>query len=148
MSLLFVFEWLGRSLLGVWMQKSSYAFEAAEMFHLLALAGLGGGVLVINLRVLGVGLTSETAAGLVRELRPYLIGCLMVMVCSGVMLVAAEPEKCYYNTAFRVKMPLLLCAVLFSAVVQRRWLAWRSLAVISLLLWAGVGLAGRAIGVI
>jgi len=148
MSLLFLFNWLGRSWLGAWMQKSSYAFEAAEMFHLLALAGLGGGVLIINLRVLGLGLKSETARRLMKELVPYLTGCLVVMICSGVMLVAAEPEKCYYNTAFRVKMPLLLCAVGFSVFVQRRFLEWRVLSVISLLLWAGVGLAGRAIGVI
>jgi len=148
MSFLAVFEWLGRSGLGVWMQQSSYAFEAAEMIHLVALAGLGGGVLIVNLRVLGVGLKSETAGRLVQELGPYLTGCLVAMVCSGVALVAAEPEKCYYNAAFRVKMPLLVCAVLFSAFVQRRGLERRVLAVISLVLWAGGGLAGRAIGVI
>jgi len=133
---------------GVWMQNSSYAFEVAEMFHLLALAGLGGGVLIINLRVLGVGLKSEPAARLVKGLMPYLTGCLVTMVASGLMLVAAEPMKCYYNTAFRVKMPLLLCAVGFSVLVQRRLLRWKIVAVISLLMWVGVGLAGRAIGVI
>jgi hypothetical protein len=148
MSLLPLFEWLGRSLLGAFMQRSSYAFAAAEMLHLLGLAGLGGGVLMINLRVLGLGLTVEPAARLAKELLPYLAGCLATMAATGLMLVAAEPEKCYYNAAFRVKMALLVCAVVFSALAQRRWLERKAVAVISLLLWVGVGLAGRAIGVI
>jgi hypothetical protein len=129
MNLLSLFEWLGDVLV-----------------LLVGWGGGGGGVLVINLRVLGLGLRSEPAGRLVKELGPYLTGCLAAMVCSGVMLVAAEPEKCYYNAAFRVKMGLLAGAVLFTVLVQRRRVEWRSLAVISMLLWLGVGLAGRAIG--
>lgn len=148
MSLLPVFEWLGQSLLGIFMQKSSYCFELAEMFHLLALAGLGGGILIMNLRILGLRLNSEPPAHLLRELMPYLTGCLLTMIGSGFLLLAAEPMKCYYNTAFRVKMPLLMAAILFSVFVQRPLIQSKIAAVISMLIWLGVAVAGRAIGVL
>ena len=130
------------------MQQSTYAFEVAEMFHLLGLAGLGGGILIIDLRVLGLGLMSRSPAQLVRELQPYLVACLCTSLVSGLLLLAAEPIRYYYNPAFRIKMLFLLSAVLFSAFIQRPLLQRRVTAVISLVLWLGVGLAGRAIGVI
>jgi hypothetical protein len=148
MGLLQALVWLGQSPVGAYMQRSTYAFEVAEMVHLLGLAGLGGGILIIDLCVLGFGIRNKPAAGLVRELTPYLVGCLSTSVASGVLLLAAEPLKCYYNAAFRVKMILLIAAVLFSMFVQRPLLQWRITAAMSLLIWLGVGVAGRAIGVI
>jgi hypothetical protein len=62
----------------------------------------------------------------------------------------------YDNPAFRIKMVALLLAVLFSFTLHRKvtrldashlaaaWPKWA--AVISLVLWSAVGLAGRAIG--
>jgi hypothetical protein len=148
MTLLPVFEWLGQSALGVFMQQSTYAFEIAEMVHLLALAGLGGSILIIDLRVLGLGLKSQPPARLLHELMPCLAGCLCASIATGILLLAAEPLKCYSNPAFRIKMLFLLAAILFSALIQRPLLQRRVTAAVSLLLWLGVGLAGRAIGVI
>ena len=99
MTLLNIFEWLGQSAVGAFMQQSTYAFEMAEMVHLLGLAGLGGGILIIDLRVLGIGLKSVTAARLARGLMPLLAVCLCASIGSGLLLLAAEPVKCYYNFA-------------------------------------------------
>jgi hypothetical protein len=150
-----LFEWLGGTPVGVFMQQSSYAFEVMEMVHLLSLALLGGAILIVNLRLIGFGLISQPAARIAHELRPLLFGGLLVSVISGVLLVAAEPMKCYYNLAFRWKMLFLGLAVLFYFAVQRRLiqnggreLVVKSAAVLSLVLWLAVGLAGRAIGVI
>jgi hypothetical protein len=150
-----LFEWLGGTPAGVFMQQSMYAFEVMEMVHLLSLALLGGAILIVNLRSIGWGLMSQPAERIAHELRPFLLGGLLVSLVSGVLLVAAEPMKCYYNTAFRWKMLFLGLAVLFYFAVQRRLLEnggresvakWA--AVLSLVLWLAVGLAGRAIGVI
>ncbi len=64
--------------------------------------------------------------------------------------------KCYYSPAFRIKMLLLLIAVLFQSTFHRLVVAstaekatsiWsKSAATLSLALWLSVGLAGRAIG--
>ncbi len=152
MDLLPLFEWLDRSAVGVFMQRSTYSFEAAEMLHLLGLAALGGGILVIDLRQLGLGLKNQSGKQLAEQMAPYLTGALCTSVMSGLLLLAAEPMKCYYNEAFRLKMLFLVLAILFSALVQRpllkREVLAKPAAAVSLVLWLAVVLAGRAIGVI
>ncbi len=158
MLILHLFQWLGATPVGVFMQQSTYAFAVVEMFHLLSLSVLGGAILIVNLRVLGVGLRSLSAASLAREFKPYLIGSLTVAVVSGILLLSEEPMKCYYHPAFLLKMLFLALAVLFYFVIQERMfrrsqsraisLVAKSTGVLSLLLWLSVGLAGRAIGLL
>jgi hypothetical protein len=157
MTLLPLFQWLGAMPVGVFMQQSTYGFEVAEMFHLLALSALGGAILIINLRVLGLGFAGfkkRPALELATELRPYVLSSLAVMLLSGVLLLAGEAEKCYYNTAFRLKMLFLALALAFYFGVQGRLMgaergaAAKAAGVVSLMLWLAVGLAGRAIGLL
>jgi hypothetical protein len=158
MSLLRLFQWLGHTPLGVFMQQSTYAFAVVEMIHLLSLAILGGVILIIDLRALGLGVKSQTPGGLAQQLRPLLLGSLAVSVVSGILLLSEEPLKCYYNPAFRAKMLFLGLALLFYFAIQQRLLgtqraggtsiSTKCAGVVSLFLWLSVGLAGRAIGVI
>lgn len=140
------------------MQTSQWAFALVEMVHLLALAALGGSVLFLDLRLLGLTLRGESAAAISRDLGRILIISLIVMISSGIGLLSEEAMKCYYSPAFRWKMALLATATLFYFTVHRRAtlragigaanLVQRAIAIVSLLLWLGVGVAGRAIGLI
>jgi hypothetical protein len=77
---------------------------------------------------------------------------LVTLIASGVLLVADGPLRYYANAAFRLKMALLLAAILSGLHVyralQRGSQPTRVAIVISALLWLGVGLAGRAIGLL
>ena len=158
MSLHSSFMALAHSPLGHAMQASEWDFAIVEMVHLLALAVLGGSVLIIDLRLLGVILKRESAQTIGRDLGRLLLGSLAVMVLSGIALLSEEAGKCYYSPAFRCKMALLAAAILFYFTLHRRALLhtgsgtpnlWTRLAaVVSLLLWLGVGVAGRAIGLL
>ena len=148
---------LAHSSLGQFMQNSRWGFAAVEAIHLLALTLLGGSVLVLDLRLLGLILRRESPRTLNRDLSRILLGSLAILVLTGVALVSEEALKCYYNAAFRWKMALLAAAVLFYFTLYRRvvltlgsaaTLASRITAVVSLSLWLGVGVAGRAIGLI
>jgi hypothetical protein len=140
------------------MQTSKWDFALVEMVHLLALAILGGSVLTVDLRLLGFVLKHESAVAIVRDLSRLLLGSLVLMILSGVALLSEEALKCYYSPAFRWKMALLAAAVLFYFTLHRQALlrmgkgepTWssRAAAIISLTLWLGVGVAGRAIGLI
>jgi hypothetical protein len=151
------FEWLGQSPLSFFMQQSTYAFAIAEMFHLLSLTILGGAILVINLRLLGMGFRNRTAGQLTQELKVALLTSLGIALTSGTLLLAAEPMKCYDSPAFRAKMLSLLLAILFFFAIQTRILRRdpdnhkplsRISGAISLILWFTVALSGRAIGLI
>lgn len=149
---------LAHSGLGQVMQTSRWAFALVEMVHLLGLAILGGSVLIVDLRLLGVVLTGESAIAVGRDLSRLLTVSLIVMVLSGIALLSEEAGKCYYSPAFRWKMALLTSAVVFYFTVHRQALLraereasalWsRIAAVVSLMLWFGVGVAGRAIGLL
>jgi len=156
MSLLPLFHWAAHAPLFALMRDSKWGFATVEMVHLLALAALGGTVLVVNLGTLGIGLRRQSTPRLARELAPLFLVSLGTMVVSGVLLVGAEPLKCYYHPAFRVKMLLFALAVCFTFAIHRRAgrtpsdappsKGAKAAAVVSMVLWLAVGLAGRAIG--
>jgi hypothetical protein len=156
MTVLSVFQWLGHTAVGRAMQHSTYGVAIVEMVHLLALALLGGTILLVDLRLFGVGLKRQPASGLAQELAPLFWGSFAVIVLSGLIILSAEPMKCYYNTAFRAKMAILFVALLFHFTLHRNAVVsatkavspvWaKATAALSLLLWLAVGFAGRAIG--
>ncbi len=140
------------------MQNSKWGFALVETVHLLALAILGGAILIVDLRLLGIVLRRESAWVINRDLSRLLLGSIIVMIVSGIGLLSEEALKCYYSPAFRWKMVLLAAAVIFYFTLHRRALLnndigkptlWsRAAAIISLTLWLGVGVAGRAIGLL
>jgi hypothetical protein len=158
MSIHSLFIALSQSHLGRAMQTSKWDFAIIETIHLLALAVLGGSVLVVDLRLLGLIMKDESARNVRRGLSRLLLGSLVVMILSGVCLLSEEAGKCYYSSAFRWKMALLASAVTFYFTFHRRALiatdkgaacVWSRVAgIVSLTLWLGVGVAGRAIGLL
>lgn len=149
---------LAHSPLGHAMQTSRWGFAVVEMVHLLGLAFLGGSVLIVDLRLLGVILKDESPLTIGRGVSRLLLCSLTVMVLSGMALLSEEAGKCYYSPAFRCKMALLATAVVFYFTLHRQAILrvqsgkpalWpRIAAAVSLLLWLGVGVAGRAIGLL
>ena len=156
MSFLPIFIWFEHSWIGEGIRGSRWLFPVIESVHLLALAVIGGSVLVVNLSLLGVGLGRRSAAALWHDTWPWFAGSLAMMLASGFLLFTSEAVKLYYHQAFWVKMSALLLSLVFTATVQRptaladpAWVTlWRSRAValVSLLLWFVVGAAGRWIG--
>ena len=144
--------------LSVAMRDSTWGFAIVEVGHLLALAILGGTILILDLRLLGLGLRRQSVSRIAQELFPLLLGSLIFMFISGVLLVATDPMKYYESPAFRLKALLLLLAIIvhfllhYKAVQSGSSLGaatWtRAGAILSLVLWLGVGVAGRAIGLI
>src|SRR5215467_1356729 len=147
-------EWCNASFFGTGIRDSVWLFPFVEIFHLLALAILGGAVIILNLRLVGIGFSNDAPSALYRDLRPWMTGSLIVMLISGFLLFSTEAVKMYGNWAFQLKMLFLLLAAVFTftfhgrvtgrdeASAGARWTA----AVVSTLLWLGVGLGGRAIG--
>ncbi len=156
MSLLDLFQWLEYSSLLVAMRSSPWLFPVIATIHLLGLAVLGGAVLVVDLRLLGLGLSRQPPAQLARDAQPLLLGSLVVMLVTGLLLFMCFATKYYYLTAFWVKLASLFLAVVFTFTIRRRVITggetrmraiWsRPTAVVSVSLWTSVVLTGRLIG--
>lgn len=154
--LLSLFQSLEDSTIGVAVRDSLWLFPVVEAFHLVALAVIGGAILVVDFRLLGLGLRAHPVSRLARDAQPWVVGSLVVMIMSGVPLFLSEAIKCYYSFAFWTKMTALLLAIVFTFTVRRTvscapegrfsLAAHRAVAVMSLVLWSTVGWGGRWIG--
>jgi hypothetical protein len=150
MDLLPIFQSLEATGLGRAVRESLWLFPVIECVHLLALALLGGSILVVDLRLLGLGLTAQPVDDLARRLHPWLAGSLFLLIATGIPMFLSEALKCFYSPPFWVKIGLLCVAALFTFTIRRRVLARpappllaASTALVSLALWFGVGFAGR-----
>jgi hypothetical protein len=157
------FQWCETLWLGRVVVESLWLFPVIEAVHLLALSLLGGAVLIVDLRMLGLGLTGRTVSELARNAKPWLIAALAGLIMTGIPLFLSEPTKCYYSPAFWVKMNGLWMALLFTFAIRNR-IALRDLTgasekavrntarlqmlvgALSIALWVTVAAAGRWIG--
>jgi hypothetical protein len=152
-SLLPIFKWFDASAMGAWVRDSRWIFPAIEAVHIVALALLFGALLILNLRLLGLTLTYKPVTRLARELAPWIFVSLVIILASGTLLFASEAMKAYASVPFQVKMLFLFAAIIFHYTLYRRATRsdhvaiWGKLAaVVSILLWLGVGIGGRGIG--
>ena len=159
--MLSLFQWLETtygsvmdSSFGTSIHLSVWLFALTEAAHLQALAVVGCAVLVVDLRILGWGLTRQPVAQVAREVRPWLLGSLGGMAVTGfVMFMSLAASKYYTHPAFWMKMSLLGAAVTLTFTV-RQWIVSgdearaarpfaKLVAAVSVLLWSSVAVMGR-----
>ncbi len=156
MDLLAFFQWFEDSGLGRAVRESVWAFAVIESIHLIALVLLGGAALLVDMRMLNLGLRQRPVAELARDAqRVFSIG-LVLAVVSGTALFASEAVKCYYSTPFWIKIITLFVATIFTYGVRNRvafaqegrvGVASKALvAVLSIGMWFTVAASGRWIG--
>jgi hypothetical protein len=133
-----------------------WVFPAAEAVHFFGLCLLMGAMLIIDLRLMGVGrraLTVDAALSLI----PAAIAGLALNIASGIVFLCAHPDNYWPSTAFRLKLlavalgganalwfkfaeaPRLTGAGVDFAADSRT----KSTAVLSLLIWTIVIVLGR-----
>ena len=154
MTLLEFFHWLEYLPLLVAMRSSPWLFPVIATVHLLGLAVIGGAVLVVDLRLLGLSLVRQPAARLARETEPLLFAGIALMLLTGPWLFMCFATKYYYLMAFWVKIVCFALVLLFTLTLRRRVVMGSTttgpgpklVAAASLSLWFTVALGGRLIG--
>jgi len=156
MSVLEFCKWLQFSAPLVAMRSSPWLFPIIATIHLMGLAMIGGAVLVVDLRLLGLGLRRQPVAQIARDAERWLLRSLLVSLPTGALLFMCFATKYYYLTFFWVKMASLVAVLVFTFSVRRRVTmadetrvspAWSKLvALVSLSLWTTVAIGGRWIG--
>ena len=150
------FQWSDNLWIGHAIGGTTWAFPLIETIHILALTMMYAAMIVIDLRLLGLGMKKQSVSVLAKSLSPYMDWGLIIMLVSGFLLFTSEAMKSFSNDGFRIKMIVLVPAVLFQYTLFR-WVirqddAKRSapvgwaVSLLSMVLWLGVGIGGRAIG--
>ncbi len=156
MNLIDFCRWIQTTPPGIAMRESVWIFNVVETIHTLGIVLVAGTIMLVDLRLLGLGLRDESVPDVVRRIVPWTLSGFCLMLFTGSWLFAGEALKLYASPAFRVKLVLLLLAgvnaLVFHLTVYRRVGEWvgvparaRMAGVLSLLLWIGVIAAGRSI---
>jgi hypothetical protein len=148
-------EWIQYSPPLVQMRLSPWFFPLVASIHLMGLATIGGSVLLVDLRLLGFGLSRQPIAQLARDAERWLRVGLWVTLPTGLLLFMCFATKYYWLTAFWVKVASLVMVLAFTFSIKRRLtraaetaspLQSRLVALVSITLWTSVALGGRLIG--
>ena len=151
--LLDLVTWCSNTEAIVFVRDSRFGMPAVQSVHLVGITVLLAAILVLNLRVAGVGMLDWPLPWLERQLEPWALGALTLVVLSGVLIFLGTPAKYLASNPFRFKMTVLCLAIVFHFGVLRRLVItepgarWHRIVVagVSVTLWFLVGWAGRAI---
>jgi len=153
---------LAASPFAVWLRASAWAYPACEMLHLAGMALLFGSIVVVDLRLAGLGRQLPVTL-LLRHALPATLAGFLVILLSGALLFVAHADDLIGNRAFVAKLGLIVLGVAnaawFHAGPYRTLHAgssgWETLrppppvartcAVLSLVTWMLVICAGRLI---
>jgi len=71
MSLLPFFQWCYQTAIGEAIRESTWLFPIIEAFHLVGLGLTAGAVLIVDLRLLGMGLSRQPVGQLAAAVEPW-----------------------------------------------------------------------------
>ena len=138
------------------MRESLWAYPIAETLHIIGIAALYGSLLVVELRLLGLGRRIPVAA-LARLALPWTIAGFALAAAMGLCMFSAHADEFIGQRVFMLKMGLILAAAINAAIFHSgpfvavaRWdtdarppASARAAAAISIALWTSVIVCGR-----
>ena len=133
--------------------SSPYIGPAVNLVHLLAMVVFSGALLIVDLRLLGVGLKEQPLSQIARDARPWLIGGLIGIVLTGIPQTMERATDQYDTSIFWMKMYLILFGLIWMATVRRRAVrvdqpagGWpKVVGLVSILTWGSVAALARLI---
>jgi uncharacterized membrane protein len=154
-------NWLGATPPSLLIQKVFWIIPTLQTVHILALSVVLASMAMFDLRLLGWVGRRHSVVSLSRRFMPWLWGSLTVLAATGSILIVGEPKRALGNVFFLSKMCMLAAAiivtVIFQAMLRRdierggtdlapaNFAAARLIGLVSLVLWAGIAVAGRLI---
>jgi len=153
-------QWLSATGASVFIKTHAfYLIPIIQSVHILAIGIVFGSVFAICLRVLGLAAADQTMRQVNRRFVPWMHAALWVLAATGTLLIISEPTRELLAFSFWLKMTLLAIgvavAVVFTLTVRAHEDQWdealikrapvRAMAVVTLLVWAGVIVCGRLI---
>jgi hypothetical protein len=89
-------------------------FAQWEVGHLVSLIVLGGASILMNLRLVGVGIVDESPSEVHRNLRWWVHAGVIGILVTGLLIGSANAERLYTSQAFSAKMVGLVAGLLLT----------------------------------
>jgi hypothetical protein len=142
-------RWVQNTHLGVGILESTWAFPYVQLTHFTGLSIFIGTNLALDLRLMGIGNKSQTAAQLSDSVFAWNWVGFCIAITGGFMLFSTAALTYVANTAFDVKLSMLLpTALILHIVNQQKARTWgqtsetpgiaKLLGLVELLLWLSV----------
>jgi hypothetical protein len=133
--------------------SSPYIGPIVNLVHLLSMVLFAGALLIVDLRLLGIGIKSQPVAQVARDAWPWLIAGMVGLVVTGIPQTMERATDQYETSIFWMKMYLLLFGVIWMFTARRTAVrageahgAWpKMVAVVSIAVWASVASLARLI---
>ncbi|PCI75655.1 MAG: hypothetical protein COB20_12360 [SAR86 cluster bacterium] len=150
------FLWLETTPFGVIGKTWGAVFAVVEAIHLLAMALLGGAVIVGDARLLGWLFIDVPAREILDKAHKVFVVGLTVVLITGIFMACGVAGKIYWLPVFWYKMLALATGIFFVFFIRRPLLrhpleeihprVTKLIAISSMLLWFTVAATGRWIG--
>lgn len=149
-------EWMGDSRLSLLFGSAVWYSPLIQVAHLVAVAVFSGALLVVDLRLLGTGLTQTPVKTVAEDAQPWLMGGLIALTVTGLPSLFQLAIKQYYSPFWWWKMEMLALGLIFIFTVRRKVLQtdeadlgsfWpKIVGLVSMALFLGVTIGARLIG--
>jgi hypothetical protein len=152
-------DWLSQTSLSLAIQTHEWVVPTVQSVHIVAIGVVVASVFMIDLRVLGWAGRDQTLVETVGRFGPWVTGGLSVLLVTGILMVIGEPARELLSFSFWFKMCLVAIGTLstiafrlalrgqardWEAALVTRWTT-KPLAILTLLIWAGIIVLGRLI---
>ena len=152
------FQWMGGLSFSQFFLTSVWPTPIIQCIHLIAVSVFAGALLVVDLRLLGRGLTSSSIPKLAGAAQPWLVWSFVVLFLSGTPQMMSTALKQYYSPFFWWKMEALLLGLIYTFTLRRKLVQtdearlgpfWPKVAgLFSISVWTGVAIGARLIGLL
>jgi hypothetical protein len=147
-------RWLAGTALSEQIQETFWVIPTVQIVHIVSIAIVMTSMAMLDLRLVGIAGRRQSLPEMAGRFLPWVWTALVVLLCSGTILIIGEPGRDLLNTVFWLKMSLLATALLltftFQHMLRRNKTFWdrnRTAAIllgsVSLLVWVGIIGAGR-----
>lgn len=153
-------QWLYRTPLSTAIRESIWVYPILNVLHCAGILLVAGTIVVVDLRLLGLGLRRQPVSSVVGQVVPWALFGFGFMAVTGSLLALSEPVRLYKSLFFPWKLAFLalagLNALCFHLGVYRGVSGWdlncatparaRMAGIVSIVCWICVIAAGRAVG--
>src|ERR1700687_5623333 len=103
--------WLQGTPISLAIQRTDWVVPLVQTIHILSIAAVVSGALMIDLRLLGALGRDQSVARVSGRFRPMIWRPLPILLLTGVVLIVGEPSRSLENPVFGLKMALLAAAI-------------------------------------